>query len=1000
MNKKKGIIEKGYNLKTDLNDFKVNKIFIDRLLNNLWNYPEAMYNLLLNSDDNIVKTDLASFIVNNFYCNHLSGNYMENNLLYVLTMMLKDEINKLNSIDQIDNFLENTKCGFLLEQLQKMPDIQIYFKNAIQNTVEEIENDCPFEIQFDTKEIEKELIKLKQYEEKRVGKKIEKKLDEFYNKIINIRTINKTKNNSREDDVKNRKEKYDLFIQKYIIDICINEIEGLYKNVEKQKNNDLNKYLEKLVNDIKFNNDIYSNKIFMKNMLSSKLSSHILLFYHNDFIKAISFLAQLLEDINNKIVLLPNSIKYICKIISILIKKKFKEITKIEENAFISKFLIEKLLIPIISFPSFNALINEYVVSGNTLKNIKTLNSILKKLFSGKLFKNILEESNYTPYNRFFIDKTENILLFFKKVVNVNLPDFIEKYINDELPEDYEYQYFNENKGQIYANISIAFTNNNLLNIIKGLENSSDFLQKNNERDKILLRCLEMLNTEKTIQLIKKINENKDESNNKNRDKDNNNDINVQNIYLYNSEAIEDKYKNLFLINNKVANFYIKIDFKKTQLNEEEKNIIKAKNYLCGSLGNYRLLDKSDFDIGTTSNTVKMLEQIKYYMSLPNFILNNNNIPSIWYINSILDCLKKIPEDYRDNEYKKLFQKLTINLNDSINELDFEILILFRNKLKFIDKMNGYYCGVEESMKDITINEEVKKIIEQIFIPVNFYFNYEENNKIFEITKSNIKEKTFEDKIIYEDPKKKYISLRTIEAFTRNFPDLSKYQILQGINPMDIIKELSINKKIDNYFNIIKEKIQSIKKGINKKNIDFYEEKIKDYVMNKIYDKIYPPEPDDKDNQIFKKSMHLSWIEPCSLVEKDYIYDNILPDILNEIKNINIVKTPYKKFICIKKIFQYIISLIKFNEVEKEDTDIGADDIAPILNYAFIKAHPFRIYSDIEFIKLFYGENEIYLNNIESVYLFIVESKAKDYNVSEEDYNKKCFDAAINESKQ
>jgi hypothetical protein len=132
-------------------------------------------------------------------------------------------------------------------------------------------------------------------------------------------------------------------------------------------------------------------------------------------------------------------------------------------------------------------------------------------------------------------------------VVNVNLPDFIEKYINDELPKDYEYQYFNENKGQIYANISIAFTNNNLLNIIKGLENSKDFLQKKNEKDIIIIKCLEMLNTEKTIQFIKEINENKDESNSKNKDKNNNNDNNFQNIYLYNSEAIEDKYKNLFL---------------------------------------------------------------------------------------------------------------------------------------------------------------------------------------------------------------------------------------------------------------------------------------------------------------------------------------------------------------------------------------------------------------------------------------------------------------------
>ena len=51
-----------------------------------------------------------------------------------------------------------------------------------------------------------------------------------------------------------------------------------------------------------------------------------------------------------------------------------------------------------------------------------------------------------------------------------------------------------------------------------------------------------------------------------------------------------------------------------------------------------------------------MLEEIKTYMTLPNFILNNNTIPSTWYINSILDYLNKIPEDYKENDYKKLFK--------------------------------------------------------------------------------------------------------------------------------------------------------------------------------------------------------------------------------------------------------------------------------------------------------------------------------------------------------
>ena len=168
-------------------------------------------------------------------------------------------------------------------------------------------------------------------------------------------------------------------------------------------------------------------------MLVTSLPTYLLTFYQNDFLEVISFIDQLIEDLMNNIFLLPNSIKYICKIISILIKKKFKDINKVEENAFISKFLLGKLLIPIISFPNFNSLICDFIISRNTLKNIKIINIILAKLFSGHLFKNNSEEGNYTPFNWFFLDKIETILLFFEKATFTCLPSFIDKFINDIL---------------------------------------------------------------------------------------------------------------------------------------------------------------------------------------------------------------------------------------------------------------------------------------------------------------------------------------------------------------------------------------------------------------------------------------------------------------------------------------------------------------------------------------------------------------------------------------
>ena len=120
-------------------------------LKGLWNHPEVMYHVLINSYEKIAQTNLTSFIVHNFYCNYLSGNYMKNNLLYIITLILKYEVYKLESINEVDKFLENTKCGFLLEELQKMPDIQIYFKNMILKTVEKIERTCSFhEIKFNS----------------------------------------------------------------------------------------------------------------------------------------------------------------------------------------------------------------------------------------------------------------------------------------------------------------------------------------------------------------------------------------------------------------------------------------------------------------------------------------------------------------------------------------------------------------------------------------------------------------------------------------------------------------------------------------------------------------------------------------------------------------------------------------------------------------------------------------------------------------------------------
>ena len=320
----------------------LNKVFISYFLKILWNRPDIMHHILENTEPETIQTNLAPFIVNDFYCNLLSGNYMENNLLYILTMMLKKEIDELENINQVEYFLEGTKCSFLLEELRKMPDIQIYFKKVILKTVEKMERNYSFrEIKFNVQEILDELMKLKKDEEKKRGKKKNNQdLDELYTVIVNSKVIDLSINYSREENSQKSNRRNEIFIKNYVPDLTIKEFQTRAEQAKNENKNSLFKYFQKLENDIENAEDLYSNNTLMKSMLETNVPTHLLSFYLNDFLEVLSFLNQLIEDLLKNLVLMPSSLKYLCKVISILVKNKFKDITKSEINGFVSRFII------------------------------------------------------------------------------------------------------------------------------------------------------------------------------------------------------------------------------------------------------------------------------------------------------------------------------------------------------------------------------------------------------------------------------------------------------------------------------------------------------------------------------------------------------------------------------------------------------------------------------------------------------------------------------------
>ena len=1017
--KKCVLIEDNDNLK-DLNNYLPN------LLTYLWENPKLVATLLSNSDIKDIKDNLASLIVNNFYENILSSNYIEDNLMYVFALMLKNEINNLENINKPELFLDkNSPCGYLLYELRRKNDIQYFFKTVILNAVDNLEVISSKSFNLNAQEIvnifknsnnNDSTDKENKANKTPMKKSSSIKPDDLYKKQLDL--PNELNLNYEELKLKQNKEiekaKFDEFSEKYLATLTVKEIKKMA-----EENNDKNMkdyFNNQIINCENINDDdFYSNSILMENLYQLKESEQVLYLYQSDFLKIIDFMEQILTNLKNNLYLLPYSVKCLCKIISILISKKFSSINETQKNAFIANFLFKQLLIPILENPGIGVLINNFI-SKDTLLNIKIINNILVKLVSGQFFRNNESESDYAPFNWYFLEKMPEILVIFEKISKVTLPHFIEDLLNDKLDENFQYDYFKENPDEIMFHRSICFNLHDISAILNNLDKCKDKIFIKDSQGLIFKKTFEKLYSAKNKKLLDNLKNNEDletiqkeikfrKSIKKDKDKDKEKEkINFENVrkktnyFLLTSLIANDKYKELFDLQlEQNPNYTIK-ELKKTNNESDIKknNIIKVKNFFSSLLYNYRKLIITDFDQGNTSNTVDILKILKTFIKSSNYVVDDS-IPSEWYIDSLLDYLKIIPEELKNNDFEKLYDEIEEDLNLSIKKLDFETLSVCLDKLKFAKRGKNYYEESIKSTKELEINEKVQDIIDE-FIPVEIIFKYNNEQKIFDIMKSKLKQKDLDKK----HKQKKIINDSTcinIKSFTEKFPNLTIFEERQDIDIFDLQKELKIPDKLDFYFNYIKEYLISNKKIPSSFDIDEINNKIYDYVMSKLYDKIFP-KTNDKDDKIFNKSFMLSWTEPKHFIQgkTNYVFDSFLPGVIDYFKLIDKEKSPRKKISYMKEIFNSISKVVKFNG---GDENTGVDDQMPILNYAFVKAQPIRIYSNSKLMELYIGdmsskEEGSQLMQLIALCEFIINLTYQNlHGVTKEEFTKKCNSAAL-----
>jgi hypothetical protein len=282
-------------------------------------------------------------------------------------------------------------------------------------------------------------------------------------------------------------------------------------------------------------------------------------------------------------------------------------------------------------------------------------------------------------------------------------------------------------------------------------------------------------------------------------------------------------------------------------------------------------------------------------------------------------------------------------------------------------------------------------------VPCELYFCYNDKEKRINVKEIKKDDNTlkFLDAMIFVEQSRYIKTCNIIRDFTKYFPNIVKSSLFFGENDkiFEMLKQLEIPKAIITYLNIVKAKLQTIKIYSNEEEFKDINNKIYDFVMEKINDKIFPTFQSDNDSNLHNLCVKLSWTEPKNFIlgNKDYIFDTFLPDVISNFLKIEEEKSPRKKIEFMRAIFVCINQVQNFNGTDGNKA--GVDDIINILAYAFVKAQPTMGNTNIEYLKFFVklnSEEDHFLTQLSVVNEFIRNITPEKLQVTKEEFDENC----------
>ena len=753
-------------------------------------------------------------------------------------------------------------------------------------------------------------------------------------------------------------------------------------------NNDIiiatKEYLNNLINEINSEQvEKYSNIVLINSLKTQKLIKNndsfnklieVLKDNHQIIIEVISEILSTIKDNYS----FPFFIKSILTIIDFLLDYKFKNKLSLYNRYMIkANFLFGNIILPVLKNPNYNGIITNEIISDITKDNLDIIVSIFNMMLSGKLFSMAIAPC-MTIFNQYII---EIIPIVFQIVENAvqdfKLPELLDKLtgtINDinDINRKIDYNYFEVNYEEKFHFQSICFSIDNIYNLLKSVINYKKYIDEKGEvltydKGNIIEKII------KNEEFLKRICENQKRPTK----------IYKEFIYMSNikfMESFENKIKSILKDNFIGINPPIKENFKEDEVSRFKRCLSEVLTYV-------NLLHKEYFpnfisvkkeNIIHEQDIMELLIRNKKKLKYDNIINDKlckreNNIDNIFeneeedpdfktkilpyillhvkselgsnssenFYQRILYCCSYIqmhidllPLEYVLDNYKLLFIELIKDTESSVNILRNNILNQLNIKIKGIEKTNMIMNNTYQQIKNMEKMRCIEYLYSKLEFPSKFEVKYEFNGLI-----KNVK--------YLENSAKMNLS-----ALYESIPEYRKFEDrVEDI--IDFEEKTNMGEALKSYFKNLKALIrnENIVKKYSKEDIETICLELENYLLYKLYDRLFPLNQTKYDIKFYKKCCRLGFVEPEHLInDKNTIDKKLCETSMYYINDMDNKCTPSEKIKCMGKAFNILQNSITFSTGKNE---LGVDDTIKPLIYMILKSKPQKIYSNFKYCQLY-----------------------------------------------